>query len=408
MARVFRDIDLGIFELRRHLVEPENGTKLTFASYATAWLERLPLSKSTRAGYRAATHDIWIPAFGDRHPAHISPAEIQNIMCDRLDEVSARTINSSLIPLCAIFHAAIEEGLLDRSPLATIRNLKVEHDLPDPFSRREMETILGHLRHHHPEHLWNWYEFAFTTGVRPSEQIALRWEDVDWDGGAIRVQRARVLGEVKSTKNSRVRDVMLSDLAREVLPRQQPHSFNRGQGASIFLNPVTKRTWPCIGTWTGKEWATMSFVLATIQLTGSGLCRMSERRVTPLLQFVQRLARGEHSLPPSFILHTADEATLNHSFDLTEKLVVGRDRLALQLDLFRNGVGLALGRLQRRRQPLALATEPSVRETDLRLRHYHAVAKRCKTVVGEAFTGHTPVIERDDRQALTALTDVRS
>lgn len=244
MARVFRDIDLGIFEMRRHFMELANGTKLTFASYATAWLERLPLSKSTRAGCRAATHDIWSPAFGDRHPAHIAPAEIRNIMCDRLDEVSARTINNNLIPLRAIFHAAIEEGLLDRSPLATIRNLKVEHDLPDPFSRREMEMILGHLRDHHPEQAWNWYEFAFMTGVRPSEQIALRWEDVDWDGGAVRVQRARVRGEVKSTKNYRVRDVMLSDRAREVLLRQQPHSFERGQGASIFLNPVTKRAWP--------------------------------------------------------------------------------------------------------------------------------------------------------------------
>jgi integrase len=244
MARVFRDIDLGIFELRHHFVEPANGMRLTFASYAASWLERLPLSKSTRAGYRAATQDIWIPAFGDRHPAHIGPAEIRNIMCDRLDEVSARTIKSSLIPLRAIFNAAIEEGLLDRSPMATIRNLKVEHDLPDPFSRREMETILGYLRDHEPEQVWNWYEFAFMTGVRPSEQIALRWEDVDWDGGAIRVQRARVRGEVKSTKNYRVRDVMLSDRARAVLLRQQPHSFDRGHGTSIFLNPVTKRAWP--------------------------------------------------------------------------------------------------------------------------------------------------------------------
>lgn len=244
MARVFRDIDLGIFDIRQHFPQSPDGLRSRFSDFAPQWLARLPLSKSTRAGYRAAVHHIWMPAFGDRHLAHIRSGEIREIISGRLDEVSARTINNNLIPLRAIFNAAIEEGLLDRSPTAGIRNLPYNHDLPDPFSREEMGAILAHLRDHHPAQAWHWYEFAFGTGMRPSEQIALLWEDIDWDTGAIRVRRARVRGEIKSTKTYRVRDVMLNDWAKDVLKRQRPHSFDRGQGTPIFLNPVTKRPWP--------------------------------------------------------------------------------------------------------------------------------------------------------------------
>jgi len=69
------------------------------------------------------------------------------------------------IPLRALFRTAIEEGLLDRSPMASIRNLEIPDHLPDPFTREKMEAILTHLKTNASEQAWNWYEFAFGTGV---------------------------------------------------------------------------------------------------------------------------------------------------------------------------------------------------------------------------------------------------
>lgn len=65
--------------------------------------------------------------------------------------MSARTINNDLIPLRALFRTAIEEGLLDRSPMMPIHNLKIPDHLPDPFTREEMEAILTHLKTNAPE-----------------------------------------------------------------------------------------------------------------------------------------------------------------------------------------------------------------------------------------------------------------
>ncbi len=244
MGRVRREIDLDIFEFQRHFPQSQVALQSSFVAFAEAWLGRLVLAKATMEGYRKAMRHIWIPAFGSRHLAHIKPSEIRELICTRAEDVSARTINNDLIPLRSLFRAAIEDGLLDRSPMTPIPNLKTTDHLPDPFTREEMEAILDHLHANAPEQAWNWYEFAFGTGMRPSEQIALRWADVDWTGRSVRVQRAKVRAELKSTKTYQVRDVLLSDRMIAVLERQKVHSLGHGLDTPIFLNPITGRPWP--------------------------------------------------------------------------------------------------------------------------------------------------------------------
>ena len=52
-----------------------------------------------------------------------------------------------------------------------------------------------------PEQTRNIFEFAFWTGLRTSELIALEWGDIDFDRAIVRVRRAYVLKQVKTTKN---------------------------------------------------------------------------------------------------------------------------------------------------------------------------------------------------------------
>jgi integrase len=116
--------------------------------------------------------------------------------------------------------------------------------MPDPFDREEMERILTHMRDRFDEQVWNWYEFAFGTGMRPSEEIVIQWSDIDWKRRTIRVQRARVRHVLKSTKTRSARDVDLTSRMIAVLQRQKAHSFLRGVDTPIFINPVTNTPWP--------------------------------------------------------------------------------------------------------------------------------------------------------------------
>ena len=187
---------------------------------------------------------VWGPAFGERHLVSIKASEIKMKVAELASRVAGKTINNHLIPLRGVFEAAIDDLLIDRSPLERIKNRPHQSPLPDPFDRKEMESILAFMQGRYDEQIWNWYEFAFGTGMRPSEQIIVRGSDVDWYRRTIRIQRARVRHVEKSTKTRTVRDVDLTDRMVAVLARQKKHSFLRGHEAPIFLNPVTGTPWP--------------------------------------------------------------------------------------------------------------------------------------------------------------------
>jgi hypothetical protein len=81
MARVRREIDLDILDYKRHFPQSQVSLLVTFANFAEEWLGRLVYAKETIAGYKMAMRHIWIPAFGERHLAHIRPSEIRDIIC---------------------------------------------------------------------------------------------------------------------------------------------------------------------------------------------------------------------------------------------------------------------------------------------------------------------------------------
>lgn len=85
----------------------------------------------------------------------------------------------------------------------------------------------------------NYFEVAFFTGVRPSEQIALQWTRVDLSREQIRIDRALVRRHNKATKTYKSRDVDLQGPALEALQRQRKLTF--APGGHVFLNPETGR-----------------------------------------------------------------------------------------------------------------------------------------------------------------------
>lgn len=89
----------------------------------------------------------------------------------------------------------------------------------------------------------NVFQFAFCTGMRPSEYIALRWSEVDFDEMVVRVERSRVDGITRDelkTKSGR-RAIDLRRGAHEALLRQQQYS---AEGKDlVFLDPATGKGW---------------------------------------------------------------------------------------------------------------------------------------------------------------------
>ena len=157
------------------------------------------------------------PTIGTRMLVSLSPLEIQSayqIMIDR--KLSARTVRYAHAVLRSAIRQAIRWQLLLSDPTQGVQ-------LPSPRSR-EMSVLntdqaRSFLRAaaHSPQGCL--FAVALTTGMRPSEYLALCWRDIDWDRGTVSVVRSihRHDGQWAFTDTKRVRSRRLVKLQTWVL-----------------------------------------------------------------------------------------------------------------------------------------------------------------------------------------------
>ncbi len=241
-AQVRREIAAGVFDYAATFPNSAAAPKAkTFAEFAKEWLTSKVVEQSTMESYRPHIN-WWCSQFGSKPIDKVTHMMVQQAVAARSQLLTAKTVNNTLIPLRGVFEAAVEEGLITKNPTLKIKNLKFQTPAPDPFTRDEMERIVDYLGRY-PEPVWGFYVFAFLTGLRPSEQHALRWGDIDWGEGKIIVRRAIVRGQEKGTKSNRERYVDLSPRAAEVLRRMRKHTLMRGDDREVFCNPATANGW---------------------------------------------------------------------------------------------------------------------------------------------------------------------
>lgn len=196
------------------------GEGMLFQEVAQKYLKHCESNLDTKKGYRNILQKHWMPYLA-LVPIHkITTDDIKDIILEE-DFQTAKTLNNCLIPLRGVFAAAFESKYITENPIQNIRNKKVQVDIPDPFSREEMNALLSWLNTNLEEkdHFYYWYyEMAFWCGCRPSELIALRWSDIDWFNGTMRISKSRVRGVEKNvTKTHTAREVYLNDRSKNAL-----------------------------------------------------------------------------------------------------------------------------------------------------------------------------------------------
>src|SRR5690606_3933183 len=93
--------------------------------------------------------------------------------------------------------------------------------------------------------LANLFTFAFWTGLRTSELIALDWSDIDFSTGYVRVWRtmtsaSKGVAETPKTKAG-IRDVRLLKPALAALLAQKEHTFLAD--GPVFIFPHSGERW---------------------------------------------------------------------------------------------------------------------------------------------------------------------
>jgi integrase len=204
---------LGRFGISRAAVK-------TFKEYGELWIgTKGKLSPSTVEGYRRVLAAHWYRWFGDRLITTILPSEVAS----KLGELpgTRKTHNNVLDPGRQIFELARGDGAIAANPCNGIAFLDLPEPEPDPYDLAEVDLILTKIRQRWGAEMHDYFEYAFFSGLRPSEQIEQRWDlDVDMRARTARVQRARVENTVKDTKTYYNRTVEHHSRAHAALQRQ--------------------------------------------------------------------------------------------------------------------------------------------------------------------------------------------
>ena len=215
--------DKDIAEAKGLIVDDQSvivGNGVLFQEAAQNYLRLNEGNLDTKKGYLNILNKHWMPHFALVPIHEITTDDIKELIID-LDFTTAKTLNNCLIPLRGVFQTAMDKKYLTENPMNGLKNKKVQIDIPNPFSRTEMNAMLNWLDNNLEgiDKFYYWYyELAFWSGCRPSELIALRWIDIDWFNDTMRISKSRVRGfEKPVTKTHTVREVYLNDRSKRAL-----------------------------------------------------------------------------------------------------------------------------------------------------------------------------------------------
>jgi integrase len=217
------------------------GASPTIRDAGASWIARCERDKlvySTLRQYRQHLRQHIEPAIGEEKLAEITTPRVNEFVNEFLAQHSRSLTRKVLTSLHSIFAAAIATGQAMHNPVhgVKIRKTNAEEHEGDAIEMPTKEELRGILT----AAAGRWRPLivaAMFTGMRSSELRGLKWEDVDFPAGVVRVRRRvdawGTFGAPKSKAGKR--DIPLAPI---VLNTLKEHFLACGKGDSNPLGLV--------------------------------------------------------------------------------------------------------------------------------------------------------------------------
>lgn len=178
---------------------------ITTGEYLDYWLETYALHNVRPTTYRSYEQVIRLhakPALGTVLLQKLQPAHLQLLYSDKLTNGRADG-NGGLAPRTVQYLHRILREALNQALKWQMVNRNVADATEPPRAARaqvtvwndeQVRTFLGATEHDYYAPVWH---VALTTGLRRGELLGLRWQDVDFEDGVLRVRQSLV--EVNGT-----------------------------------------------------------------------------------------------------------------------------------------------------------------------------------------------------------------
>ncbi len=235
-----RDAERVLDHIMRQINQGEyrNLPNIIFYQLAKKWfdIKKTQVRPQTLRMYRNHLELRLFPTFGDVKLKSISQEMIERSMADLVtsNSISPETVRKCLLTLKSVLKKGVEWGYISRNPAEFIsppkkRKKRIEFLVPD-----EMRKLIEAT----PERHRPFITTACYTGMRASELVGLKWEDIDWKNFAIHVQRTFQKGKFFETKSpSSNRSIKVFDKVLGTLRKQKENQQQEGiESELVFTN----------------------------------------------------------------------------------------------------------------------------------------------------------------------------
>jgi integrase len=186
-------------------------TKMTFGDFIEKWLTdavKPRVQPSTLQSYRHALEANVIPELKDCPLPKLTPLHLQGVIAKMSEKgLKPRTIRYAMSLTNSALRQAMKWRLISVNPAEDLSLPRLERREMSVPTKEQITKLLEAAR---ADSLWPLWRLMVSTGLRPGECLALKWQDIDFDTGRVVVQRAlsRVKGEgwrVSTPKTNRSR-----------------------------------------------------------------------------------------------------------------------------------------------------------------------------------------------------------
>jgi integrase len=195
----------------------------------------------SRAAYQSYLENWVLPRWGGLKLDQIKPVAVEEwlngITRARATKAKIRNLMS------AIFHHAMRYEWTDRNPIKLVRQSAKREKVPDVLELAELQLLLSKLSVR--ERTLALLDAA--TGLRVSELLALRWQDVDFEDLELNVTRSiwhQVVGDCKTEASAK--PVPLDGYMAEDLLQWRKKSPYLMQEDWVFASPTMKGEQPVL------------------------------------------------------------------------------------------------------------------------------------------------------------------
>ncbi|WP_328298911.1 site-specific integrase [Streptomyces sp. NBC_00435] len=168
------------------------GKAMTVKAWLTHWIENvapLGVNDNTMVGYGVAVRKHLIPGLGAHRLDRLTPEHIE-IFYAKLQASGRKAATAHQVhrTFRTALNEAVRRGHLGKNPVQLAKAPKADDYEAEPYTVKEVQRLLEAAGRERNSARW---AVALALGLRQGEVLALKWEDVDLEGGFLVVRRSR-------------------------------------------------------------------------------------------------------------------------------------------------------------------------------------------------------------------------